>query len=67
MVLLFPSKDRSVLKSIFDEFSPLFKGNMENYEESLDLLDDNAHGFLFMFYDQVKFLRFGFDKNIEFE
>ena len=67
MVLLFPSKDRSVLKSIFDEFSPLFKGKIENYEESLDLLDDNPHSFLFMFYDQVKFLRFGFDKKIEFD
>jgi len=67
MVLLFPSKDRSVLKSIFDEFSPLFKGKLENYEESLDLLDNNAHSFLFMFYDQVKFLRFGFDKKIEFD
>lgn len=67
MVLLFPSKDRSVLKSIFDEFSPLFKGKMENYEEALDLLDNHAHNFLLMFYDQVKFLRFGFDKKIEFD
>ena len=67
MVLLFPSKDRSVLRSIFDEFSPLFKGKMENYEEALDLLDDHPHSFLFMYYDQVKFLRFGFDKKIEFD
>jgi hypothetical protein len=67
MVLLWPSKDRSVLKSIFEEFSPLFKGKIENYEESLDLLDSQAHSFLMMFYDEVKFLRFGFDQEITFD
>lgn len=67
MVLLWASKDRAVLKSIFDEFSPLFKGKMENYEEALDLLDSHAHSFLFMFYDEAKFLRFGFDREITFE
>lgn len=67
MVLLWASKDRSVLKSIFDEFSPLFRGKMENYEEALDLLDKEAHSFLFMFYDEIKFLRFGFDRQISFD
>jgi len=67
MVLLWASKDRSVLKSIFDEFSPLFRGKMENYEEALDLLDKEAHSFLFMFYDEIKFLRFGFDRQITFD
>lgn len=66
MVLLWPSKDRSVLKSIFDEFSPLFKGKMENYEQSLDLLDKEAHSFLLMFYDEIKTLRFNFDREITF-
>lgn len=67
MVMLFPSKDRGTASSIFDEFSNAFGGKKENYEEALDLLDDNPHSFLFMFYDQVKFLRFGFDKKIEFD
>lgn len=67
MVLLWASKDRAVLKSIFDEFSPLFKGKMENYEEALDLLDSHAHSFLFMFYDETKFLRFGFDREISWD
>jgi hypothetical protein len=67
MVLLWASKDRSVLKDIFFEFSPLFKGKMENYEEALDLLDKEAHQFLFMFYDEIKFLRLGFDREITFE
>ena len=67
LVLLWASKDRSVLKSIFDEFSPLFKGKMDNYEEALDLLDTEAHQFLFMFYDEIKTLRLGFDREITFE
>lgn len=65
-VLLWSSKDRSVLKSIFDEFSPLFKGSIKNYEDSLDLLDSKAHSFLFMYYDEIKFLRYGFDREITF-
>ena len=67
MVLLWPSKDRSVLKSIFDEFSPLFKGKIENYEEALDLLDSESHQFLLMYYDEIKQLRLGFDRLITFE
>lgn len=63
-VLLWPSKDRAVLKSIFDEFSPLFKGRMENYEEALQLVESRSHSFLFMFYDEVKFLRLNFDREI---
>lgn len=67
MVLLWASKDRAVLKSIFDEFSPLFKNKLENYEEALQLVESKPHQFLFMFYDEVKFLRLGFDKEINFE
>jgi len=64
MVLLWPSKDRAVLRSIFEEFSPLFKGSMENYEEALELVESKPHQFLFMFYDEVKFLRLNFDREI---
>lgn len=67
MVLLWASKDRGVLKSIFDEFSPLFKSKMENYEEALQLVESKPHDFLFMFYDEVKFLRLGFDREVTFK
>ena len=63
-VLLWPSKDRAVLKSIFEEFSPLFKGHKENYEEALQLVENQPHSFLFMFYDERRFLRLNFDREI---
>ncbi len=67
MVMLFPSKDRGTASSIFDEFSNVFGGKKENYEEALDLLDKESVGsFLFIFYDKKKFLRLGFDKQIDF-
>lgn len=66
-VLLWPSKDRGVLKSIFEEFSPLFKGKMDNYEEALELVERKPHQFLFMFYDEIKFLRLNFDREITFK
>lgn len=67
-VLLFPSKDRATSKSIFDEFSSVFGGKMENYLECLDMLDGEKVGsFLFIYYDKDKFLRLGFNQNITFE
>lgn len=67
MVMLFPSKDRGTASSIFDEFSNVFGGKKENYEDALDLLDKESVGsFLFIFYDKKKFLRLGFDKQINF-
>jgi hypothetical protein len=67
LVLLFPSKDRSILKSIFDEFSSLFGGKIDNYYEALDLLDNNPYSFLYMWYDDYKELRHNFDKRISFQ
>ena len=66
-VLLFPSKDRATSKSIFDEFSSVFGGKMENYLECLDMLDGEKVGsFLFIYYDKDKFLRLGFNQDITF-
>lgn len=64
IVLLWPSKDRAVLKSIFEEFSPLFKGKIANYEEALQLVENQPHSFLFMFYDERRFLRLNFDREV---
>lgn len=67
-VLLFPSKDRATSKSIFDEFSSVFAGKMENYLECLDMLDGEKVGsFLFIYYDKDKFLRLGFNQTITFD
>lgn len=67
-VLLFPSKDRATSKSIFDEFSSVFGGKMENYLECLEMLDGEKVGsFLFIYYDKDKFLRLGFNQDITFE
>lgn len=66
-VLLFPSKDRATSKSIFDEFSSVFGGKMDNYLECLNMLDGEKVGsFLFIYYDKDKFLRLGFNQSITF-
>jgi hypothetical protein len=67
-VLLFPSKDRATSKSVFDEFSSVFGGKMENYLDCLDLLDGEKVGsFLFIYYDKDKFLRLGFNQDVTFD
>ena len=65
--MLFPSKDRSTLDSLFFEFSPLFTNKKENYDEALDLIDKKPFSFLFMYYDRGRFLRLNFDQAITFE
>lgn len=68
MVLLFPSKDRGTMISIFDEFSALFGGKKENFIEALDMLDNEPVGsFLMIWYDRMKWLRLGFDREITFK
>jgi hypothetical protein len=67
-IILFPSKDRATSKSIFDEFSSVFDGKRENYIDTLDMLDKTPVGdFLFIYYDNDKFLRLGFDRKITFK
>lgn len=63
-IILFPSKDRGVSDAIFEEFSPLFKGKIENYHEALQHMEDTPHSFLFLWYDRHKFARIGFDQEI---
>ena len=68
MVLLFPSKDRGTTMSLFDEFSSLFGGKKENFIEALNMLDDEPVGsFLMIWYDRMKWLRLGFDREISFK
>jgi hypothetical protein len=68
MVLLFPSKDRGTMMSLFDEFSSLFGGKKENFIEALNMLDDEPVGsFLMIWYDRMKWLRLGFDREITFK
>jgi hypothetical protein len=66
-IVLFPSKDRGVSDSIFEEFSPLFKGKIENYHEALQYMEDTPHSFMFLWYDRLKFARIGFDQQIVFK
>ena len=67
-VLLFPSKDRGTMMSLFDEFSSLFGGKKENFIEALNMLDDEPVGsFLMIWYDRMKWLRLGFDREISFK
>ena len=67
LVLLFPSKDRGTTMSLFDEFSSLFAGKKENFIECLNMLDDEPIGsFLMIWYDRMKWLRLGFDREITF-
>ncbi len=68
MVLLFPSKDRGTMMSLFDEFSSLFGGKKENFVECLNMLDDEPVGsFMMIWYDRMKWLRLGFDREISFK
>jgi len=65
---LFPFRDRSVLKSVFDEYSVLFNGNLQAF---LDLMDElrerNLHESLNIYYDKIQFVRIGWNTEVIFE
>jgi len=65
---LFPFRDRSVLKSVFDEYSVLFNGNLQAF---LDLMDElrerNQHESLNIYYDKIQFVRIGWNTEVIFE
>lgn len=68
MILMFPFRDQSVLKSIFDEYSGLFEHKLQNF---LDLIDEverrKDHSFLLMYQDSAKFVRINFDESVSFD
>lgn len=68
MILMFPFRDQSVLKSIFDEYSGLFEHKVQNF---LDLIDEverrKDHSFLLMYQDSAKFVRINFDESVTFD
>jgi hypothetical protein len=68
MIIMFPFRDQSVLKSIFDEYSGLFEHKLQNF---LDLIDEverrKDHSFLLMYQDSAKFVRINFDESVSFD
>lgn len=65
-IIMFASKDASISDNIFAEFSPLFKGSIQNYHDALELVEGTPHGFLNLWYDKNRWVRLNFDKEITF-
>jgi len=65
--ILFPFRDHSVLKSVFDEYSILFDNNVDNF---LKLMDEirlrNDHSFCSIYYDKQQWVRLGFNEQCIF-
>lgn len=66
--VLFPQRDREIAKSIFPEFSPLFKDNINNFFELLDVVEKrNDHSFILMIFEPtVKEVRINFNEKVIF-
>ena len=66
-VMLFPFRDFNCLKAVFDEYSILFKNNINNF---LNLIEDirarNDHSFVNIYYDKVQYVRIGFNEECDF-
>lgn len=66
--ILFPFRDHSVLKSVFDEYSILFENNLDNF---LNLLEEirlrNDHSFCSIYYDKQQWVRLGFNEEVVFK
>ena len=65
-IIMFASKDAGIADSVFNEFSPLFKGDIDNYHKALELVEQTPHAFLNLWYDKKRWVRLNFDKEISF-
>lgn len=62
LVCLFPFRDRSLLKAVFDEYSVLFNGNLEAFLQIMDdIRERNCHESVNIYYDKKQFVRIGWD------
>ena len=68
MIMLFPFRDHSILKSIFDEYSGLYDHKLKNFLELIDVVEARKdHSFILMYQDTAKFVRINFDESVEFD
>ena len=62
LVCLFPFRDRSLLKAVFDEYSVLFNGNLEAFLQIMDdIRERNCHESVNIYYDKKQFVIIGWD------
>ena len=67
MVCIFPFRDASVYKALFDEYSSLFDNKFDNFLELMKKIEiKNNNSFLLLFYDSKKFVRINFDEAVLF-
>jgi hypothetical protein len=66
IILMFPFRDYNVYKTIFDEYSGLFDNKIDNFINIMKKIEtENKNNFLLIFYDSKKFIRIGFNRQIQ--
>lgn len=63
-IIVFPMRDQSIYKSIFDEYSGLFGNKYENFLNTMKEIEGRPHSFLFLYYDKRKFARLNWGEEI---
>lgn len=67
LIIIFPFRDVSVYKTLFDEYSNLFNNNFDNFLGLMKRIEDmKNNSFLLLFYDSKKFIRINFDQEVLF-
>ena len=68
IINIWPLKDNSVLKSIFEEFASLFKGDINKFLEVMKVIEDrHDHSFITIYYDSSSWVRINFDELVIIE
>lgn len=67
LIIMFPFRDVSVYKTLFDEYSSLFNNNFDNFLGLMKKIEDmKNNSFLLLFYDSKKFVRINFSNEVVF-
>lgn len=64
-IVVFPFRDASIYKSIFDEYSTLFNNKLDNFLEVMKEIESrDNHSFLLIYYDNKRFIRINYNEEI---
>lgn len=67
LIILFPLRDREVLKNIFHEYASLFKNKYSNIEELMNEVEKRPHAFIYMYYDSKREVRINWSEAVDFD
>ena len=68
LVVVFPFRDASIYHNVFQEYSTLFKNDINNFLNLMELIESrDNHSHATIYYDKKRFVRIGWNEEVDFD